>query len=197
MWPPLYSGHSEESLSMLYTSNQDTLTGPKGGRIRGNSYVLVCINWSETHHTGNLSHRGLFSYAAAFIYSYAVIACGSLFGYPTITSGHAAYIVLARNRHDRFYSVCLLFVDLALDVCFYRHHLLHTSKDRFQLASDREVKGQRRTRFILHVYTYTVKKKEILTDTNRTNLNHAFSTQDLSNRSESAFVSNRGKKSWH
>ena len=45
MWPPLYSGHSEKSQSMLYStnsppehpSNQDTLTGPKGGRIRGSS----------------------------------------------------------------------------------------------------------------------------------------------------------------
>ena len=47
MWPPLYSGHSEKSQSMLYSmnsplkcghpSNQDTLTEPKGGRIRGRS----------------------------------------------------------------------------------------------------------------------------------------------------------------
>ena len=47
MWPPLYSGHFEKSQSMLYStnsplkwghpSNQDTLTGPKGGQIRGTS----------------------------------------------------------------------------------------------------------------------------------------------------------------
>ncbi len=59
MRPPLYSGHFKMSQSVLplkcgHPSNQDTLTGPKGGRIRGSPLYLLtilyyCI-WSY-HHT--------------------------------------------------------------------------------------------------------------------------------------------------
>ena len=44
MWPPLYSGHSEESQSITpEMSNQDTSTGPKGGQIRGSSLYVRLI----------------------------------------------------------------------------------------------------------------------------------------------------------
>ena len=47
MWPPLYSGDSEKSQSIIMldstnSNNHDTLTGPKGGR----SLLYIKLAWT-------------------------------------------------------------------------------------------------------------------------------------------------------
>ncbi len=96
MRPPLYSGHFKMSQSMFpsansplkcgHPSNQDTLTGPKGGQIRGSH----CTAWYQC-----VEH--LVTYLACIPNHYYLYWCGVCMG-SSQTSSHECVLAYITAR---------------------------------------------------------------------------------------------------